>query len=164
MKAVDTGDRGHAARGRDWANRDRGDAVILWCVLLAALLLPMAGISVDLWRAISMQRHLATAAEDAATAGASGVDVAYYRATGCARLGPGAIMMAEQNLAEQPGLPSGIKAAVQVAADGSQVTVTLSDQLRLSLLSFIEGAKGLTVTATAASGPHETGPGGGGCR
>lgn len=142
---------------------ERGDAVILWCVLFAALLLPLAGISVDLWRAIALQRHLATAAEDAATAGASGLDLSYYRATGCARLGPMATTMAQQNLAQQVGLPGGTTASVQVAADGASITVTLTDPMRLSLLGLVEGDKPLVVSATAASGPHQSGPGISGC-
>src|SRR5260370_32904515 len=83
---------------------ERGDAMVIWCLGLAILLLPLGGISVDLWHAISEQRALQSAASAAAHAGASGINVATYRNTGQAVLDPAAaVSLAEANLAEQPG-------------------------------------------------------------
>ena len=62
--------------------------MIVWCLLIAVMLLPLGGLSVDLWHGIEVQRHLQSAAEDAAVAGASGIDVVEYRQTGCIVLDP----------------------------------------------------------------------------
>ena len=45
-----------------------GDAIVVWCLLLALMLLPLGGLSIDLWHGIAVQRQLQSAAEDAALA------------------------------------------------------------------------------------------------
>ena len=79
--------------------------MVVWCLLMAAMLLPLSGISVDLWHGIEVQRQLQSAAEDAAAAGASGIDVAEYRQSGCIVLDPTvAVPLAQANIAMQTGL------------------------------------------------------------
>jgi Flp pilus assembly protein TadG len=92
-------------RARPVDQSERGDAMIVWCLLLALMLLPLGGLTIDLWRGIAAQRSLQSAAEDAATAAASGIDVQQYRATGCLVLEPSAATsLAEANLASQHNL------------------------------------------------------------
>jgi Flp pilus assembly protein TadG len=129
---------------------ERGEAAVLWCLLAALLLLPMAGISVDLWRAISVQRTLQAAAEAAAAAGAQGLDVATYRARGCVALSPGlAGELARQEVARQYGLGQLSRATVAVAPGGASVSVVLEQSVPLLLLRVVEGDRPLVVAASA---------------
>jgi Flp pilus assembly protein TadG len=134
---------------------DRGDAMVVWCLLLAVLLLPLGGLSVDLWHGIAVQRQLQAAAEDAAAAGASGIDVAAYRQTGCVVLDSSkALALAQQDLADQAGLGQLAGTDIVVAPNGSEITVVLHEDVRLTLLMLVEGNRPLVVTATATSEPR----------
>lgn len=131
---------------------ERGDAMIVWCLLIALMLLPLGGLSIDLWRGISAQRSLESAAEDAATAGSSGIDVQQYRATGCLVLDPSsAVPMAEANLASQRNLGPLATVNVYVSPDDRQISVRLQEDVHLTLLSLVEGNRPLVVTAMASS-------------
>ena len=133
---------------------ERGNTMVLWCLLLAVMLLPLGGLSVDLWHAIAVQRQLQAAAEDAATAGASGIDVATYRETGCVLLDPSlAVPLAEANLALQRGLTPLAGVSIQTPGD-AEISVVLTQKVRLTLLSWVEGDKPLLVSATATSAPR----------
>ena len=105
---------------------ERGDAMIIWCLGLAILLLPIGGISLDLWHVVSEERALQTAASSAANAGASGVDTATYRASHgqTVVLDPTlATSLALQNLSDQSHLPAfGQAPQVAVAAGGQQIS------------------------------------------
>jgi Flp pilus assembly protein TadG len=134
---------------------ERGDAMIVWCLLLAFLLLPLGGLSVDLWHGISVQRSLQSAAEDAAAAGSSGIDVEQYRATGCLTLDPtAAVPLAQQNLTSQGHLGSLAAVDISVSPNDQQISVRLEEDVHLTLLALVEGAKPLVVTATASSAPE----------
>lgn len=134
---------------------DRGDAMIVWCLLLALLLLPLGGLSIDLWHGIAVQRSLQSAAEDAATAGSSGIDVQQYRATGCLVLDPAAALpLAQANLASQQHLGPLTTIAISVSQNDQQISVKLQEDVHLTLLSLVEGDKPLVVTATASSAPE----------
>lgn len=140
--------------GLQLVEHDRGDAMVVWCMLLAVMLLPLGGLSIDLWHGIAVQRQLQAAAEDAAAAGSSGVDVVTYRDTGCIALDPSlAARLAEANLAAQSGLGSLSEDVVTVSPDGSQISVTLAEQVHLTLLSIVQGDRPLTVRASASSAP-----------
>lgn len=145
-------DRGDARdRGDD---RDRGDAMVVWCLLLAVLLLPLGGLSIDLWHGIAVQRQLQSAAEDAATAGASGINIAVYRRSGCILLNPAvAVPLAQANLASQAGLGDLASVDVQVAPAGNEITVVLRKDVHLTLLKLVEGDRPLVVAAEATSQP-----------
>jgi Flp pilus assembly protein TadG len=128
--------------------------MVVWCMLLAVMLLPLGGLSVDLWHGIEVQRQLQAAAEDAALAGSSGIDAQEYRATGCIVLEPSsAVALAQANLAAQIGLGPLVAADVQVSADNQDISVSLRKDVRLTLLSLVEGDKPLVVVATASSTP-----------
>jgi Flp pilus assembly protein TadG len=133
---------------------EKGEAMVVWCLLVALLLLVIGGLSIDLWRGIAVQRQLQSAAEDAALAGASGIDVGAYRATGCLRLAPGvAVGLAETNLAQQPGADTISAASVSVDDGGKTIRVVLKEDVHLTLLRLVEGNTPLVVTAAATSGP-----------
>lgn len=145
--------RSHVLHGREGG--DRGDAMIVWCMLLALLLLPVGGLTIDLWRGIAVQRALESAAEDAASAGASGIDVQQYRATGCLVLDPtAAVPLAQANLALQTDLGPLAAADISVSPGGGQITVRLQEDVHLTLLSLVEGNRPLLVTAAASSAPE----------
>jgi len=134
---------------------ERGDAMVAWCMLLAVMLLPLGGLSIDLWHGIAVQRQLQAAADDAAIAGSSGINVPQYRKSGCIVLAPSvAVPLAQANLASQTGLGPLSRFIVQVSENGEEISVTLSENVRLTLLSLVEGNKPLVVTATASSGPR----------
>jgi Flp pilus assembly protein TadG len=129
--------------------------MIVWCLLLALLLLPLGGLSIDLWRGIAVQRSLQSAAEDAAAAGSSGIDVQQYRATGCLLLDPtAAASLAQTNLASQSDLGSLAAVDIYVSPSGRQISVRLQEDVHLTLLSLVEGDRPLIVTATASSAPE----------
>jgi Flp pilus assembly protein TadG len=138
---------------------ERGDAMIIWCLLLALLLLPLGGLSIDLWHGVAVQRSLQSAAEDAATAGSSGIDVQHYRATGCLVLDPAAaVPLAQANLALQEHLGPLATVAISVSPSDQQISVRLQEDVHLTLLSLVEGDKPLVVTATASSAPEGSVP------
>jgi Flp pilus assembly protein TadG len=146
--------------GRPWVRArrppidERGEAMVVWCLLLALLLLPLGGLSIDLWHGIEVQRQLQAAAEDAARAGSSGIDAQAYRQTGCLVLDPtSAVALAQANLAAQTGLGPLSGASFEVSANGEQISVSLREDVHLTLLSLVEGDKPLVVGATANSGP-----------
>jgi Flp pilus assembly protein TadG len=142
-------------RARRVHHDERGDAMIVWCLLLSLLLLPLGGLSIDLWHGIVVQRSLQSAAEDAATAGSSGIDVQQYRETGCLVLDPSAaVPLAQANLASQQHLGPLVTVAISVSPDDQQISVRLQEDVRLTLLSLVEGNKPLVVTATASSAPE----------
>jgi Flp pilus assembly protein TadG len=128
--------------------------MVVWCLLVAILLLPIGGLSFDLWRGIAAQRALQSAAEDAAVAGASAIDVGRYRSQGCISLDPGlAEQMAEQNLLEQPVGDQVTAAYVTVSQNDLQLTVRLAEPVALTLLRLAGGNRSYTVTAEAVSSP-----------
>ena len=137
------------------AGEERGDAMVIWCLLLAVMLLPLGGISVDLWHGIEVQRQLQSAAEDAAVAGASGIDVGEYRDSGCLALDPSvALALAEANIASQTGLGTLAGKDIVLSPDRRHISVLLKEEVRLTLLSWAEGGRPLVVVATASSGPE----------
>jgi Flp pilus assembly protein TadG len=136
--------------------------MVLWCLLLAMMLLPLGGLSVDLWHGITVQRQLQAAAEDAAAAGASGIDVQRYRATGCIVLDPAAAeTLAQENLSAQSGLGTLAGTDIQVGSDGETISVALREDVHLTLLALVEGNRPLVVAATATSAPRGSLPGNG---
>ncbi len=139
-------------RGSD----ERGEAAVVWCLLVACLLLPLAGVSVDLWHAISVQRRLQSAAEDAAVAAASAVDIARYREAGCVSLAPVvAAQMARQALARQ-SLGASSSADIVVSPGGATVSVTLEQPVQLTLLRIVDGGRPILVAASAVARANPT--------
>jgi Flp pilus assembly protein TadG len=144
-----------------WWRKDcqRGDALVIWCLGLAVLLLPLGGISVDLWHGISDERALQAAASAAAIAGSSGIDQTAYRANGSVVLDPRqATQLAAQTLADQSGTPTLSQAPViWVAPDRRAVTVQLQEHLALTLLRVLLGNRTINLEATATAAPEPSG-------
>ena len=133
---------------------DNGEAMVVWCLLLALLMLPLGGLSVDLWHGIAVQRELQSAAEDAASAGASGINVSEYRQSGCVVLDPTTAQgLASANLASQAGLGPLVSTSIEVAANDSSITVVLRKDVHLTLLRLVEGNRPLVVAAQATGEP-----------
>lgn len=134
--------------------------MVIWCLGLAILLLPLGGISIDLWHTISEERALQTAATDAADAGASGINTTLYRATGQVALDPTqAAALAEQNLAQQTGLPTlSTPPTITVSPDGQQITVQLNTNVHLTLLGLVEGNNPIRIAASSSASPRPSGP------
>jgi len=142
------------------ARRDeRGDAMVIWCLGLAVLLLPLGGISVDLWHAISQERALQSAASAAAEAGASGIDIPTYRAAGDVVLNPTlAVDLARISLADESNPPDlSAPPDITVADNDGQITVTLHEDVHLTLLGLIEGNHLIRITASASAAPRPSG-------
>ena len=148
-----------AGRLRAAPRDERGDAMVIWCLGLAILILPLGGISIDLWHTISQERALQTAATDAADAGASGINTTLYHATGQIALDPTqAVALAEQNLAEQSGLPTlATPPTITVSPNGQQITVQLNTNVHLTLLSLVEGNTPIHIVASSSAAPRASG-------
>jgi Flp pilus assembly protein TadG len=118
---------------------------------LSLLLLLFGGLALDYWRALALQRELASVADSAAIAAASGIDEDTYRATGEIVLDPArSIALANESVSWQGvGLESSM-----VDVEPASVTVTLTAEVELGLLGiFIDDDRPLTVTATATAEP-----------
>lgn len=136
-------------------SRDETGAVTLWLLGLCVVLLLVGGLSLDLWRAFSERRALAGAVDAAAVAGASGVDVDTFRATGQVVLDPAAAEdLAAANLAAQTDL-AGL-AAVDISATPAALTVSATGTVELTLTRVLLDAAPLTIRVTASAEPSRS--------
>ena len=129
---------------------DRG-SVTIWVLGLSMLLLVFGGLALDYWRALAMQRELASMADSAAVAAASGIDEEFYRETGDVVLEP----IRSRGLAEAAVDSQGVDVlAIDVAVAPASVTVTLTGEVELGLLGvFVDQSEPLIVRATASAAP-----------
>lgn len=131
--------------------QDERGSITIWMLGLSLLLLLFGGLALDYWRALALQRELASVADSAAIAAASGIDEDTYRRTGEIVLDPArSIALAEESVSWQGvGLGSSM-----VDVEPASVTVTLTAEVELGLLGiFIDDDRPLTVTATATAEP-----------
>jgi Flp pilus assembly protein TadG len=122
----------------------------MWMLGLCVMLFLLGGVSLDLWRAFSERRSLASTADAAAVAGASALDEATYRNSGVVRLVPAdAQRRAQASLAEQ--LDRRALRGVRVVATQDEVRVTVGGSVDFSLLQIVAPGDefGITVHATA---------------
>ena len=138
-------------RGRD----DETGSITLWLVGLSLLLLALGGISVDLWSAFAARRALAGVAEAAATAGASGIDVATYRDTGDVRLDlRRAERLAAATFAAQPDIAA-VSGPPDIVVGPSRITVQVEGEVRLTLLRlFAPGHDSLHIVVRSVAAPQ----------
>lgn len=132
-------------------NRGEG-SVTLWVLGLVAMFVFVAGISVDLWRTTMTYNRLTSTADSAATAGATAVDLEYLRNNPEADpiLDPAlAIARACNYVSEnRPSLGGCPGANIQVAPVGGSVSVTVRQNVELSLLKLLmPGEAPITVQA-----------------
>lgn len=142
---------------RRWHDAEDG-AVVLWLLGLCVLLLSLGGLSVDLWHVFSERRALVGAADAAAFAGASGLDVDAFRASGDVVLSPPlAEDLARAALARQDDLGS-LDGPPEVVADPAAITVTLEGRVELRLLRLLApGVDSLELAVTATAEPRAGG-------
>lgn len=129
---------------------DRG-SVTIWVLGLSMLLLTFGGLTLDYWRALALQRELASVADSAAVAAASGIDEEVYRATGEVVLNESrAIDLAYEAVAWQ-----GVDVlSVEVTVIPTSASVTLTGVVELGLLGvFVDQEEPLTVRGSATAVP-----------
>lgn len=130
---------------------ERG-TVTIWMLGLSMLLMVFAGIGLDFWRGLAVQRELASIADAAAVAAASGIDEEHYRMTG--------EILLEEERARSLALASidrqGLDlASVDVDVTGIAVTVVVEDAVHLGLLGvLVDESEPLTVSGSATASPR----------
>lgn len=125
----------------------------IWMLGLCLMLLLLGGISLDLWRAFSERRALASAADAAAVAGASALDEAVYRRAGAVELAPTeAVRRATASLAGQ--LDRRALRDSRVRVEGELVVVEVRGSVDFSLLQLLTPGGEFEVTVRAAARPH----------
>ena len=133
---------------------DRGQVTILglaYCLALASLGLVVT----DAWRAISAWRRVASVADAAAAAGASGIDEAAFRSSG------GTVIELDPSLAEQLAYDSlatqqdrsDMRSATATATT-EEVTVVVHGSVEQPLLGVLRGGEPITMTVTATADPR----------
>lgn len=133
---------------------DRG-SLTLWMVGLCVALLFVGGISLDLWRVFSERRSLAGIVDAAAVAGASGVDVAEFRASGAVVLDPAlAERLSAASLARQTDTRS--LTGVGIDATPDAVTVTGTGVVEPTLLTILVPADAFTIEVSAHVEPRRS--------
>jgi uncharacterized membrane protein len=118
---------------------------------LSMLLLLFGGLALDYWRGLALQRELASVADSAAVAAASGIDEVVYRTTGDLVLDP----VRSRGLAETAIAWQGVEVLeTAVDVEPELVTVTLTGEVELGLLGvFVDQSEPLTVRAAASAVP-----------
>ncbi len=129
---------------------ERG-SVTIWVLGLSMLLLVFGGLALDYWRALALQRELASVADSAAIAAASGIDEETYRTTGDVVLEPARA----RGLAEAAVSWQGVEVlATDVVVAPTSVSVSLTAAVELGLLGvFVDQEEPLTVRGTATAVP-----------
>jgi Flp pilus assembly protein TadG len=122
---------------------------------------------IDYWSTLSVDRNLQAIAQDAANAGASGIDVNAYRDSGVVQLDPAtATSLAIADLRSQPQseLPPAVLAGpctwstslaespdcLTIDVTGSSITVVLHEEVA-SIVLEVAGHRGLPITVSATS-------------
>lgn len=126
-------------------------SVTIWVLGLSILLLVFGGLALDYWRALALQRELASVADSAAIAAASGIDEETYRATGDLVLEPDRA----RRLVDAAVSWQGIEVvSTDVVVDSDSVSVTLTGVVELGLLGvFVDQDEPLTVRGAATAVP-----------
>lgn len=133
--------------------RREGGTITLWVLGLCVSLMFLAGLSLDLWRAVAVRRELSAMADASAAAGANGVNEAELR-SGKLRLDDRrARALAGAELARAPRAARLDWARIDVT--GERVTVTLRDHVDMSLLGIFLGGRSFDIEAHASAAPDE---------
>lgn len=141
-----SGRRADWDRVRAWWGRDDG-RVSAFVVTLTVAILALAGLTLDGGLALASKVTANDQAQSAARAGAQGIDLAAYRATGTLQLVPAAAVTDAQRYL------AGIGATGTVAIAGDTVTVTITAVRRTQLLQLV-GITTLTVHGQASARPQ----------
>lgn len=131
--------------------RSERGSVTIWVLGLSLLLLVFGGLALDYWRALATQRELASVADSAAIAGASGIDEEVYRNTGQVVLNVG---RARGLVFDAVRWQDVEVVAADIVVDPEVVTVTLAAQVDLGLLGvLVADDTPLLVRGTASATP-----------
>jgi Flp pilus assembly protein TadG len=132
--------------------RDEHGTATLWVLGLCVIVLFLGGLSLDLWRVITVRRSLVAMADAGATAGADGLDPGALRADRI-ELDPAlARADADDALRAQSGWPAVDDA--DVAVTPGQVTVTLQAHVSFTLLGIFVHGDPITVRVAASAQPR----------
>lgn len=131
--------------------RSERGSITIWMLGLSLLILVFGGLALDYWRALAQQRELASIADSAAIAAASGIDETVYRASGAIVLDPQRSTSLANDAVAWQGVDL-LSTTVDVTA--GSVTVTLVGEVELGLLGvFVDQSEPLTVRAQATAIP-----------
>lgn len=140
------------------SRRTRGEEgfVTVWVLGLSVIMLGIAGITIDFWRAVATQRTVSSAVDSAAVAGSSGIDEAAYRSSGgqvvqleVAR----ARVLAENSLASQPEAASLVDVAIDV--NPARISVSAGRQIDFTLVRVLRvGEAPAVLHATSSADPR----------
>lgn len=123
----------------------------MWMVGLMAVVMAVGGIAVDLWRALSAHRELASLVDAAAVAAGSGIDEDIWRLEGELVLDPAVVSdQVSAAVAAQSPVAS-VTVSVETSPDGSEATVVGASSVELTLLGLlVDGDLYLSARATAS--------------
>jgi len=135
---------------------DQCGFVTLWVLGVCAMVLFVGGITLDLWRAVAVQRAVSAAVDGAAVAGSSGLDEPAFRGSGgeVVHLDPGlARQLATESLAGQPGSDKLVDVAIE--ATSARITVRAGRRIDFTLLKvFLPREDPLVVHASSSVDPR----------
>ncbi|MFM8237024.1 MAG: pilus assembly protein TadG-related protein [Actinomycetota bacterium] len=132
---------------------DERGTVTIFVLGLCVGCLFLAGLSLDLWRAVAVRRELSAMADAAATAGGNGLDPVALR-NGRVRLAPvPARMLATEVLLRHPRARSLDAASITVV--GASVRVALRDHVDFTLLRIFLGGDRFSVAVRAEAVARE---------
>ena len=132
-------------------NDERG-TITLWILGLCLMMLLLGGISLDLWRAFSERRSLASAADAAALAGAAAIDEGLFRSTGAVQLDPReAERRARSSLARQFDTDAMRDTLVRATGDG--IVVEVRGVVDFTLLHLASPGEPLEIRVEATAQP-----------
>lgn len=134
---------------------DRGTATLVGSLGLSVAVLALGALSIDLWRAVSAWRSLASTADAAAAAGASGIDETTFRTSGgnVLQLDPTtAEQLVHQSIAGQEDRAD--VESYQTSATSDEIVVTVHGRIDFSLLGAFVDDDALTLSVTATADPR----------
>lgn len=123
----------------------------MWMVGLMAVVMAVGGIAVDLWRALSAHRELASLVDAAAVAAGSGIDEEIWRLEGELVLDPAVVsdQVSAAIAAQSPA--ASVTVSVETSPDGAEATVVGASSVELTLLGLlVDGDLDLSARATAS--------------
>jgi uncharacterized membrane protein len=133
----------------------QGGFITIWLLGLCVALLFLGGISLDLWRSFSARRALASVADAAAIAGASGIDRARFDSANELVLDPGlARSLALDSFRSQNQGRVTDEPAIDVTPD--RITVTVTGQVDYTLLRIFLDNRAFTITVDATAAPYRS--------
>jgi Flp pilus assembly protein TadG len=132
--------------------RDQRGTTTLWVLGLCVIVLFLGGLSLDLWRVITVRRELVAMADAGATAGANGLDPTALRGDRVVLDPVLARAEAGDALRHQSGWPAVGAADITVAP--AQVTVTLRAKVPFTLLGIFVHGDPVEVQVSASATPQ----------